>query len=338
MVQLPEWHVGERRAMPCVAVSLRCVDRQRAALAAQPDRPFVTVDLETKAVASLDFDHRHLVCRHRATVESIRGECGIDGLDRDDAAITKRSRRSQDCRTRRHFLDIAQQLQREVDAVDAELVDDAARHVRSREEPVRPVGARRRIADRCAVHTPDRAVDEQDLRGDDFRKVAMHEAHLQIDAIALRGADDPVARGHRAGHRLLQQDRLARIGRGDRDLFVGRIRRADDDRVDVAAFECLPPISDDVGDPELRGERSRALLRPRGKQTHHRGLRTGVASRCRDPRQVILGDEPGAEHRDADACATAGSAHGAHGAHVAHVAHVAHCGHRGRVARGFVRP
>ena len=150
------------------------------------------------------------------------------------------------------------------------------------------------------MHTTDCAVGDQPLRFDHFGEKAMHEADLQIDAATLRGIDDPIARGDAARHRLLQQDRLARLRRGDRDRLVRVVRCANDDGRDVVAIEGRAPIGQHISDTEPRGQRRRPLTRAADKcadlGTRHARQRNGR----RDPAKVILGDEACAKHRDTD--------------------------------------
>ena len=56
------------------------------------------------------------------------------------------------------------------------------------------------------------------------------------------------------------QDHLARFGRGDRNLFVQVVRRANIDRIDVIAFEQLAPIGLDRLIAPVVGERFRLFF------------------------------------------------------------------------------
>ena len=122
----------------------------------------------------------------------------------------------------------------------------------------------------------------------------MHEADLKVDAGGLRGGDDATAGGDAAGHRFLQQDRLAGGRCGNGDLFVVSVRRRDDDRIDVRAIERMAPVA---------SRRTAAVAR--GKPPRLDGVTAGDqpdigAAGGRKPREVVVGDEAGAEHRDAD--------------------------------------
>ena len=80
--------------------------------------------------------------------------------------------------------------------------------------------------------------------GDEVAGVPAVEADLERDAGPLDGGDDPVGVGERHRHRLLDEDRLARLGRGDAELGVRGRGARDRDGVDVGCREQLGGIGD----------------------------------------------------------------------------------------------
>ena len=72
--------------------------------------------------------------------------------------------------------------------------------------------------------------------------------------------DHRVALRDREGHRLLDQDMLPGVQERDRLLGVQRVRRRDDDRVQVVPRRERPPVRRDLGDLVAFRQRVRALL------------------------------------------------------------------------------
>jgi hypothetical protein len=118
-------------------------------------------------------------------------------------------------------------------------------------------------------------------------------AHLQVDPGGPGARQDALALGHRHRHRLLQQDRLAGLGRRKRYLLMGRIRGRDHHGVDVGTIQHRPPVGRDLGDAVAPGKRVCARGGARGDHAHIR------ATRRRQAVQVIGADQAGADHPDA---------------------------------------
>ena len=113
---------------------------------------------------------------------------------------------------------------------------------------LRQVGRDRPVLQEVRAVVKDAAepafVDE--LLGErDGRHAAVVVPHRVRHARLLDGGDHllPLGRVHR--QRLLAEDHLAGLGRGDRDVVVQVVRHADVDRVDVRALDQLPPIGFD---------------------------------------------------------------------------------------------
>src|SRR5512137_2290309 len=131
--------------MPFAAETLRRIDRQSAAFAAQPQRATFAIELEAKPVATLDLDLGHLVRAHGAISEAVDRERGIDIFHGDDASIAQRPRGDENGSASGDLLDGPHELPGKINAVNTELIDYAVRHGRLPEEPIAPICPRSRV-------------------------------------------------------------------------------------------------------------------------------------------------------------------------------------------------
>src|SRR5262249_21714893 len=107
------------------------------------------------------------------------------------------------------------------------------------------------------------------------------------------GLDQAVARGERGREGLLEQRVLARLERGDADLFVQVVGHHDVDRVDVPACEerAVVEIDDRAGEVLARGVGG---LRGAARDGGERG-----AGRLGDGARVMAAEEPVADEAEA---------------------------------------
>ena len=122
----------------------------------------------------------------------------------------------------------------------------------------------------------------------------MHEAHLQVDAAAAGRGDDALGGRDAIGHRLLQQDRLARRRRIARERLVRIVGRRNDHRVHVVATHRGGDICRGLRDAEALRERVCTRRRTADDDAYVSPAGRGQAG------EVVLGDESGTEHRNAD--------------------------------------
>ena len=150
-----------------------------------------------------------------------------------------------------------------VDAVGEQVAGDA-RAGRGDVEPPEPGAALRQVGrDRPVLEEVGPVVEDlaepalvDQLLGE---RDGGHAAVVVPDRVRHAGLLDRVdhllALGQVHRQRLLAEDHLAGLGRGDGDLGVRVVGRADVDRVDVLALDQLPPVGLDRLVAPLLGER-----------------------------------------------------------------------------------
>ena len=230
----------------------------------------------------------------RSVVELVGCVGIVDRFDIDERPVAQAPLGQGDACARAGAAYATQQLLDQIDAVHAELVDDAVCNTRLAEEPGAPVRSGRRIADTRREHAPEHTFFEPAAREHDLVEKSMHEADLQIHAARCGGRCDAFGGSHAARHRLLQQDRLARLRGRHRDRLVRVVWRCHDHRLHVGTRERRLDIDAHVADSEALCNRLGLVARASDDDPD-----IGAAGR-RQTGEVILGDEARAEHRHAN--------------------------------------
>ena len=295
MVSRAELRLRQQRRHPFGATGdRRCEDCQRTARAAQMQRRVIANDFEAEPVGARDFAEAHLMRDHWPTCECIGREGVVLVVGVNDAAITQRAFGTAQGRRCDQHVNLAKEMAQEVYAVNAELQHHAAADFGSAEEPVAPVRPGCGVTHASGKDFSGLAAGDQFARYDDFLEVAMHEADLQGNACVPRRRNDFPAFGRCRRHRLLQQNSFTARGRRAGDLTVRVVRCSDHHGVDIAPIEQRAPVVRRTGD---RVQRRRLI----GAATATRcdGAQICTAG-CLEPRDVIVGDEAGADDADAD--------------------------------------
>ena len=189
-----------------------------------------------------------------------------------------------------------------VDGVDGLVHQDAPALVGPGAAPRRRVKVRLRAPDADGALTKRQLAELAVVDGPPQSLRRRPEPPLEDDAEADvgpgGGVDHPVGLAEVDGNRFFAEDVDARLRRGDDQRPVARVRRADDDRVHLAAAEELPGVVENALDPMLGGQRARFLLVDVATSDEARAfcLREPFGMHLRDLAAADQADSNGAGH------------------------------------------